>query len=134
MRKLLFFMSLILFSCTDSNDGLVCTEEFRMLTVTVNYSNQEPVLLTDYYTQKISTGEKIYFKPENEYIDSIYTNNGTYILFTDDKLGKVSRSGNEFQFKGFIDTIMVVNKTFIIRNDGCHIDLISGNTNIIYGY
>jgi len=131
MRNVLFFISLILYSCTDTNDGLVCTEEFRMLTITVNYSDQLPVLLTDYYTLKTSTGEKIDFKPENEYIDSMYTNNGTYVLFTDDKMSKVSRSGTEFQFKGFIDTILMVNKTFIIRNDGCHIELVSGNPNII---
>ncbi len=130
-RIFLPIVGLVLFSCADTNNGLMCTEEYRMLTVTIYDSEMEPIILTDYYTLKTSTDEIIDFKPENQYIDSIYTINGTYILFTDSKMAEASKSGTEFRFQGFIDTLLVVNKPFIIRNDGCHIELVSGNPNIV---
>jgi len=114
-----FFM---LFSCQlNSDNDLVCTEEYRMLTVSLTDSIDNPLILTSNYTEKTSTSEIIDFVQEDNYFDSINRVNGIYILFTDGKMSMTTKSGTEFQFKGFIDSVQVVNEPYIIKNDGCHV-------------
>lgn len=52
MKKLLFFASVIvLFAC--SENGKICTEEFRMITVKITDAQNEPVEVDDFYVIKI---------------------------------------------------------------------------------
>jgi len=112
----------MLFSCQlNSDNDLVCTEEYRMLTVSLTDSIDNPLILTSNYTEKTSTSEIIDFVQEDNYFDSINRVNGIYILFTDGKMSMTTKSGTEFQFKGFIDSVQVVNEPYIIKNDGCHV-------------
>jgi len=136
MKKIFPFgiiiLLVMLYSCIlNTDDDLVCTEEYRMLTVSLTDSIDNPVILTSNYTEKTSTGEIIDFVQEDNYFDSINRANGIYILFTDGKMSMTSKSGTEFQFKGFIDSVLVVCEPYIIKNDGCHVLLESGNTEIV---
>ena len=57
-----------IFSCLDhrhKNDDRLCTEEFRMLTVSIKDSFSNPVVLSDYFVKKTSTGEVIDFAMED---------------------------------------------------------------------
>ncbi|OFX27576.1 MAG: hypothetical protein A2041_11935 [Bacteroidetes bacterium GWA2_31_9b] len=131
--KAIFFVFLgliFLLSCNTDN-SIICTEEYRMLTVFLSDTSDNPVILTSNYTEKTSTDEIIYFIEEDNYFDSINRVNGIYILFTDGKMSMTTKSGTEFRFKGFIDSVLVVNEPYIIKNDGCHVLLESGNTEII---
>jgi len=61
MNKLILFMvlpaALILHSCLRKNDpGIMCTQEYRILTISVKDQASNPVLLDQYFVVKSSTG------------------------------------------------------------------------------
>ena len=129
----LITLLVLLFSCMphDNKDGVVCTTEYRMLTVSVKDTTSQPVHLSSYYVKKTSTGEIMDFAKEDHYTDSINSIQGIYFLFTDGKMGMTSKNGTEFEFHGKLDTSEIVNEHFIIGNDECHVKIMSGNTAII---
>jgi hypothetical protein len=115
----------------DNHDYVLCTEEYRMLTVTIKDSQSNPVILSDYFVKKTSTGEIIDFSHEEPFMDSINRVQGIYFLCTDGKMGMTSKSGTEFEFHGILDTTEIVNEKYLIGNDQCHIILLSGKTTIV---
>lgn len=113
------------------NPGIICTEEYRILMVTVTDSAGKPVLLTKYYLSEVATGKRIDFSKEDPYMDSTYRKLGQYILMTDGKMSMTSRSGTEFEFLGWKDDTRLVSEKYSIGNDACHVILLSGKQNII---
>jgi len=113
------------------HDDIMCTEEYRMLTVTIKDSQSNPVILSDYFVKKTSTGEIIDFSHEDPFMDSINKVQGIYFLCTDGMMGMTSKSGTEFEFHGIMDTTEIVNEKYLIGNDQCHVFLLSGQTNIV---
>lgn len=104
----------------------MCTEEYRMLTVTVTDTTSQPVFLDEYFVIRTATLEKIDFSNEDPYLDSINRLQGGYFLLTDGQMGMTSESGTEFVFHGIRDTVEIVSEKYIIGNDGCHVILVSG--------
>jgi hypothetical protein len=124
--------TLILLSCTSPrHDDILCTTEYRMLTVTIKDSKSNPVILSDYFVKKTSTGEVIDFSQEDPFMDSINRVQGIYFLCTDGMMGMTSKSGTEFEFHGILDTTEIVNEKYLLGNDQCHVILLSGQTNIV---
>jgi len=121
---------MVLISCKSRNE-INCTTEYRMLTISVIDSMSKPVLLSQYFVKKTSTGEIINFKQEDPYLDSINRMNGVYFILTDGKMAMTLKNGTEFQFIGMIDNEEIVNEKYIIGNDGCHVQILSGKTQII---
>jgi hypothetical protein len=121
---------ILFFSCK-RNKEVICTMEYRMLTVTVKDSASKPVHLSQYYVKKTSTGEIIDFSREEPYLDSINRINGIYILFSDGKMGMTSETGTEFELHGISGTTEKVNEKYSIGNDQCHVQMISGKTAIV---
>ena len=108
-----------------------CTEEYRMLTISIKDSYSKPVILDDYFVKKTSTGEIIDFSGEDPFFDSVYNPQGIYMLFTDGKMYMTSVQGTEFEFHGTVDSAEVINEKYIIGNDGCHVMMLSGRPEII---
>jgi hypothetical protein len=104
----------------------MCTTEYRILTISIIDSSARPLILTNYFVRKTSTGEVIEFSKEEPYADSVNKINGIYILFTDGKMAMTSKSGTEFEFHGIKGDIEIVNEKYIIGNDLCHVQRISG--------
>ncbi|MFH1295792.1 MAG: hypothetical protein ABIJ04_00765 [Bacteroidota bacterium] len=102
-----------------------------MLTISIKDTESKPVLLSQYFVKKTSSGEIIDFSQENPYLDSINRIQGIYFLFTDGNMGMTSRHGTEFEFHGLIGATEVVNEGYIIGNDECHVLLLSGKTEIV---
>lgn len=123
----------LLLSCTHSHndDDRMCTMEYRTLTITVVDSLSRPVLLDHPLVLKTGTGIMIDFTLENPGQDSINRRQGIYTLFTDGKMALTSRNGTEFRFQGQKDGTTIVNEPYIIANDGCHINLISGRMLVV---
>jgi hypothetical protein len=130
---LMIIGAMFLLSCMRNNkhDDVLCTTDYRMLTVTIKDSHSNPVILSDYFVKKTSTGEIIDFSKEDPFMDSINRIQGIYLLSTDGKMGMVSRSGTEFEFHGILDTTEIVNEKYIIGKDQCHIMMLSGQTSIV---
>ena len=109
----------------------MCTTEYRMLTISIKDINSNPVILSDYFVRKTSTGEIIDFSLEDPYIDSINRMQGIYLICTDGKMGMTSHQGAEFEFHGILDSTEIVNEPYIIANDECHVYMLAGNPEII---
>ena len=133
---LAFFMitaSVLFLSCnhTDKKDNTACTMEYRMLTVSVRDSASKPVHLTGSYMVKTSTGELVDFSNEDPYIDSVNKAQGIYFLFTDGKMALTAQGGTEFVFHGKSGSTEIINEKYIIGNDGCHVQQLSGKSVIV---
>lgn len=109
----------------------MCTEEYKMLNISITDSSSHPVHLTTYYVKKVSTGEMIDFSKEDPYYDSINRIQGYYCVFTDGKMGMTAKSGTEFEFHGILNSVEIVNETYLIGNDGCHVKMISGKPVVV---
>lgn len=114
---IIFFTGLAISCSKDNGSGeVICSEEFRMVGLKVTGGK-----LTDFYTLRVSTGDTIRF-----------TESGTYPLVNwypvlDDNYQPLLEGTEEdFLFVGEIDQARVVEETFVIAADQCHIYKISG--------
>jgi hypothetical protein len=122
---------MMVLSCMrNKHDYILCTTEYRMLTVTIRDLQSNPVILSNYFVRKTSTGEIIDFSQEDPYMDSINRMQGIYLLCTDGKMSMTSRQGTEFEFHGMMDTAEIVYEKYLIGNDECHVLILSGKTEI----
>ncbi|MFZ4522350.1 MAG: hypothetical protein ACOYNC_11635 [Bacteroidales bacterium] len=133
MRKIILLCLPLLISCLSQNDkdDVACTEEYRMLTITVRDSAAHPVILSQYFVRKTSTGDTLDFAREDPYADSINKVQGIYIVFTDGKMGMTSKTGTSFEFHGFQNGMETVLENFTIGKDNCHVYWLSGKQVII---
>ncbi len=123
-RQILSFVSLfcivILSTCNDfiSRDEVVCTEEFRYITIKVS---GEP--LTEYYTVRLSDSDTIRPNPADAVFDKIY------IVLSDNYQKKLENKKDTFRFIGKRES-GIVRENFVISADHCHISKISGKSEI----
>lgn len=115
-----------LISCLKNGTGKVCTEIFISVTVTVKDQANNPVKLDSSYT-KVLSNDKI-LRPFTGNMD-MYP--GTYVLISDGQLNQIPENKNtNVKFIGFKGGQKVVDEPFTVTQDGCHVDLVSGKTNI----
>jgi len=117
-------------SCKNDK-AIICTQEYKMLTVTIKNSNGDPVYLWWYSVSKKSTGEGLDFSHEDPYQDSINRTQGIYTIFTDGLMDMTTREGMEFDFLMMNGSMPVVIGTYLIGKDDCHCLLLAGNTEIV---
>jgi len=125
---ILFFISAIAVGCNKDEDScptrVTCTEEYRMITISVVDTSGNPVELSSHevYLQ----GSMI---PFNIMDDSWQV--GTYIIIADDKMNILDRHDpTTFRFDGYLSGELVVREYYQVRHDCCHVVLISGKTNV----
>jgi hypothetical protein len=123
-------LPILYFSCKTEKD-VMCTQEYRTITVSVKDAAAKPILLSMYYVKKTSTNEIIDFSMEDPLMDSLNRLQGIYTVFTDGKMGLTSKTGTEFEFHGIQDSTELVNERYLIGNDACHVTLLSGKIQII---
>ncbi|MEQ9403534.1 MAG: hypothetical protein RIM99_08115 [Cyclobacteriaceae bacterium] len=122
--KVVFKFSILFFllvSCTnDKDDSVLCTMEFRSIGLNVTNGT-----LTDYFTVRKLTSDTIRIETEVQgSFPSIYP------VLTDSYQKLIENTQETFFFVGLIEDIKVINETFEIAADECHISLISGKTEI----
>ena len=110
--------------------GEPCTMEFRTIGVTITDKQGKDVELDDFYVIKIAANDTILSKADNPYQSFEYK--GYYVILTDNEMHHTNnKGGNLFNFVGFLNTDKVVDQTYRISHDNCHIKLISGETQVI---
>ncbi|MEI7662583.1 MAG: hypothetical protein WCK34_10305 [Bacteroidota bacterium] len=124
IASMLLLLVFPFFGCREDK-GILCTQEYRFLVISIKNSASLPVLLTRYYVQKTGTGETL------EFPDSTGRVHGKYCLITDSQMSMTIKTGSEFIFHGLVDTNEVVREKYLVGNDGCHINLIAGKTEIV---
>ena len=126
---ILIFVITLLSSCKNADEqcGMqqVCTEEFRSIVLSISDKNGNPIILDSYSVTNQAT-EKVY-----NYTSDTLIQEGQYILADDRLMDDVVRNGNSFLFVGMLSNQEVVRETYVIGHDCCHIQLLSGNTDII---
>lgn len=117
------FLVLLLLLTTASSceeDSIACTMEFRMVTVMVTGP-----ALTSYYTFRPATGDTIRISQEN-----VGGQAGVYPISDDSYQMILEVRTENFIFRGFINDSLVVNESYGISADECHISYVSGNLNV----
>jgi hypothetical protein len=104
-------------------NGAICTEILTMVTLQVTNAGGSPAILDDHYTLRVSTGEKI--RTEQS------MGNGYFVVLDDSYQKKLQDQQDEFKFIGIRDGKEVINESYAISADCCHIERKSGKTEII---
>ncbi len=117
-----FILTLVFFlnstSCKRDNE-VSCTEEYRYVTITIN-----GVVLDDFFTLRNINGDTIRYEKDT------FIGNNVYIVLSDSYQNVIKNKVENFTFKGLINDSIVVNEQFVIKADECHIEYISGKTEV----
>ncbi|MCB0501830.1 MAG: hypothetical protein KDD32_04055 [Bacteroidetes bacterium] len=108
----------VLFDACETEDGIVCTLEFRTIGVTVIGE-----ALTDHYTIRIANNDTI--RPQDFGFDDDY-----YVILDDGYQSNFAGTQESFQFIGEIDDSVVIRENYVIVADQCHISKVSGLSQI----
>ena len=123
MKKAFVFIlsALYLTACqkkSDDKDGIVCTAEFRMITLTVSGQGEQSANLDSSYTVRVSTQAKL--RPTQQ------AGNNKYVVLDDSYHTLLKNSQENFRFVGWKNNQIVVDELYTISGDNCHISKKSG--------
>ena len=135
MNKIIYLIILFLFLSCNNDDSyncndVFCTHEFKTIVVSIKNSNSNPIALDSFEVIIIESGIDI-TRNVNETEFEMMRQNGIYPLFGDENQQNYINSKILIKFKGIINNQVIANKNFTVGADCCHVNLISGNTNII---
>lgn len=109
----LLFLVISLFSCNPSKDEVICTT--MIATVSIEIVGDS---LDNYFTIRNITGDTIH-----AYIEPFQN---TYTVLDDSYRQILENKEEAFRFVGFKGGNIVVDETFVITADKCHISKVSG--------
>jgi hypothetical protein len=113
------FLCVFLGSCEKCDDEqLICTEEFRMVTIKLKNALAGPIVLDSSYTIRQSNNERI--RPEQQVLP------GSYVVLDDSYHYKLKNQEDNFRFYGWKNNQLIADQLFRIGGDNCHINKISG--------
>lgn len=112
-----FLLGVLFTSCKD--DDTACTMDFRTVVITVSGQN-----LNDVYTIRVDNEEKLTFDQGNA------LGNETYVVIDDSYVDKMKNQTLDFLFVGEVNGSVVVEEEFTIQADECHVEYVSGNTDV----
>ena len=96
---------------------------FKMITVHITDGQQQPVQLDEAYTLRLSSGEKIRFDKNPV--------SGHYTVLDDSYQKRLQNTATDFKFVGYRHGKVVVEQAFRIGADCCHINLVTGATDLV---
>lgn len=102
---------------------VICTRIFKSVTVRIVDASTKPIQLDEAYTINIITGESIHLENTGQV--------GYYTVLDDSYQKKMPNSTLRFQFVGIKNGQRIVEETYRITADCCHIDKLAGRDEII---
>jgi len=132
----------LILSCAKKDDrgkgdcptDLMCTMEYRTITISVTDTNGAPVALDEYRTVRLSDNREFDLRHDaGNWEDSGRRATGIYPVLTDSQQKEASTAGELFEFRGEKDNKVLVREQFRIRDNCCHVELLSGNTTVVAG-
>lgn len=112
-------------------DGKMCTMELRTVSVKLTYADGSPVALDDFKVVKMPSGEEV-TRTYNAQQRSLFRQYGSYPIASDADDRRFSKDSNtSLMFYGYIDSHEVVKSAYVIAFDCCHIQLVSGETQLM---
>ena len=130
-------MTIFIVGCAN-NDGpklpdcgiSFCTQNFVILFANVTDTSGVAIPLDNFEVVDIETGENLTLDSSAQEFKT-YREKGTYPIFSDTYRIQYQNTKTTISFKGYISSNEVVNESFVVGADCCHVQLISGNTDII---
>lgn len=126
MKNYFLLCLLLICACSQKPEEVLCTTEFKQIYVEVYNLNGQLVELDDYQLINIKTNENL-----TDEIGSLIElpNPGRYLIADDatDLKGETL----ELLFLGVLNNEIVVREIYLIGRDICHVQLISGEEQII---
>lgn len=121
-------MAIALASCDKGKancNNVVCTMEYRMISVRIVDANDSAVVLDDHFTIRKKTGDTAarfsgYVSPDN-----------SYTVVGDEQTKNLYNSQEPYRFVGIKNGAVVVDEEYIISADCCHISKVSGKGKVI---
>lgn len=131
------FLSIFLVACNNNDDAeqqdcseTICTLNFVTITVSVKDALGEAIALDSYVVIDNATREDLAADLNGEEYQYL-KEQGFYPIISDANRVQYQNSTPTLTFKGVIDNEEVINETYEVGADCCHVSLISGNTEII---
>jgi hypothetical protein len=119
LHIIIFFTILFFISCAKEEEEVICTMEWRYISIDVKRG-----VLDNFYTIRKYTGDTIRYEKDN------IIGNNSYIILSDNYQNKIKNKEEIFIFKGYITDSLVVNEQYVIKADECHINYVSGKKEI----
>lgn len=117
---------LSLFGCTDKDDCTgFCTEEFKSIRFTIKDADGSQIMLDSFTVILTESNRDI---TEDLHFDPTFTN--SYPIIDDSFFAEAKSNNLKVQFIGIVNDMIVIQENYVIGTDCCHIELISGETEI----
>ncbi|GAB2794303.1 hypothetical protein GCM10027275_44240 [Rhabdobacter roseus] len=130
MRQLLFLLIILLVSCQKDQLGCAdvnCTEEYRVITVTLVQPDGSPVRLDSMAVVERGSGANLL--PNLSAWEEIRAQ-GTYPIFEDSFVQEYRNREVELEFRGYLAGQEVVSAVYVVGADCCHVRLVRGDSRI----
>lgn len=106
-------------------DGVVCTQEFRMIYLEVKDNAGSTVTLTSFHTEDMA-GNKL---PADLYEYDSWRD--AYMVFNDSWVNGHEGTRKQVRFVGYVGSTKVVDEVYTIATDCCHIAKTAGRDKVI---
>ena len=130
-------LCICLMSCTSSRVSdksntdcveVMCTQEYRTITVSIKDQNQNPVALDAFKVRNTENKVLVSLDLSSAQFE-IAKQAGEYPITSDGNMNKNQELNLEFI--GYINDIEVINSKYTVKSDCCHVNLISGELALI---
>ncbi len=129
LHRFILFIGIILlsFSCGKEESrecSGICTEEFRSITVEITDTERNPVVLDSTSITDITNDRQLDLNSE-------VFEDGFYTIFNDNFVSEYKNKELSLLFRGFQDEELIVEETYKVGADCCHVYYISGSLEIV---
>ncbi|MBO9591837.1 MAG: hypothetical protein J7599_02940 [Niabella sp.] len=108
-------------------EGRICTNEYRFYNIKVTSASGEAVTLDTFYTRIVAANATFH---ANNVVPG--AGNGYYTVVSDGQLLLLPEGKHtELRFTGIKNDKIVVNESYMVKNNGCHIEEISGKKEVV---
>jgi len=130
LRRFIILTGIILFTFSCGKDEQrecsgICTEEFRIITVSITDAENNPVLLDSISITDL-TNNRILELNDNQILEG-----GIYAIFNDNFSQEYRNQEISLFFQGFQEENLLVEENYEVGADCCHVYHISGDLEII---
>lgn len=123
---MLLFGILALSSCKRGAILKICSKEYRIYGIKILSSTREAVPLDTFYTRFVATNRTFH---SNELWSM---QQGEYAITSDGQSGLFPVGKNiKLRFIGIKNNKIIVDEPYMFKNDGCHVEKISGKGEVI---